>query len=103
MAGRWVYTLLCTGLRDITRNSRDSQFFFVDVFPTLFTMDPLAILHHVLAILGYGKILLAPLSPASQARLACALLVTEASTPLLFAWKRAKLDASRLEFPVFAL
>ena len=78
-------------------------FFFVDLFPTLFTMDPLAIVHHVIAILGYGKILSAPLSPQSQAKLACALLVTEASTPLLFAWKRAKLDASKLELPVFAL
>eukprot|EP00947_MAST-08B_sp_MAST-8B-sp1_P005812 g5812.t1 len=77
-------------------------FFAVDVIPTLFGGDALAIVHHLIAIGGYAKVLFDPTSN-DQVRLACALLVTEASTPLLFAWKRAKLDASTSEHNTFRL
>ena len=46
-------------------------FFAVDLFPTLLTGDALAIVHHVIAIGGYAKVLFSPASDSQVKRVYC--------------------------------
>ena len=57
-------------------------FFAVDLFPTLLTGDALAIVHHVIAIGGYAKVLFSPASDSQVKRVYC--------TPFNQSWRRTR-------------